>query len=569
MGNDENFEENNYVKEMNIKGQPKPLSIRELDIIKKQMENVFVINLFDEKGYETGTGTGFFCKIPFPDEYHLLPVLITNNHIINDMKRNLLISYNNSNIIIDMIEFKRRCYTEKDHYDITIIEMLSKDNINLNSFLEIDIQTKIEENKIIKNDIYILHYPKGNEISISPGKIEYIKNNTIFHNCSTDQGSSGSPIFNKSNFKILGVHKGHNKNYNLGSLIGKPIEEFIKKNYVENINNIAGLFNDSYDIYNIIDNPKNKAKILNNNFIDNNNNNDEIIIQYKINNSIISNIFGNDIKIFGQIFVDNNKEKCKIIINEKEEELKSIIKSKDIIRKDNNILTIKLKGINNITDISYMFEGCNSLLNIFGIKNWNTSKVVNMRYMLADCNDNKYLPEEISFLNTENVRDLNGIFSNCNNLESVPDISKWKTDKVEDMSNMFYKCSQLKSLPDISKWITCNVKNMESMFCECEALLSLPDISKWDVSNVLSLNCMFYDCQNLKEIPDISKWKPEKLQNKSEMFLMCISLKSKPNISKWNIYNSNFEKEEKDWQESQEEEYYRGLLKSALCDTSF
>ena len=26
---------------------------------------------------------GFFCKIPFPDENNLLPVFITNNHVIN------------------------------------------------------------------------------------------------------------------------------------------------------------------------------------------------------------------------------------------------------------------------------------------------------------------------------------------------------------------------------------------------------------------------------------------------------------------------------------------------------
>ena len=31
-----------------------------------------------------GMGTGFFCKIPFPDMDKMLPVLITNDHIIND-----------------------------------------------------------------------------------------------------------------------------------------------------------------------------------------------------------------------------------------------------------------------------------------------------------------------------------------------------------------------------------------------------------------------------------------------------------------------------------------------------
>ena len=32
-------------------------------------------------------GTGFFCKIPFPDQFTLLPVLITCNHVldINDI----------------------------------------------------------------------------------------------------------------------------------------------------------------------------------------------------------------------------------------------------------------------------------------------------------------------------------------------------------------------------------------------------------------------------------------------------------------------------------------------------
>ena len=28
-------------------------------------------------------GTGFFCKIPYPDKEHLLPTSIINNHLIN------------------------------------------------------------------------------------------------------------------------------------------------------------------------------------------------------------------------------------------------------------------------------------------------------------------------------------------------------------------------------------------------------------------------------------------------------------------------------------------------------
>ena len=29
-------------------------------------------------------GTGFFSKIPFPNKNEILPVFITNNHVIND-----------------------------------------------------------------------------------------------------------------------------------------------------------------------------------------------------------------------------------------------------------------------------------------------------------------------------------------------------------------------------------------------------------------------------------------------------------------------------------------------------
>ena len=38
-------------------------------------------------------GTGFFCKIPFPNNNHLLPVLITNNHVMNELYLNFAKSF--------------------------------------------------------------------------------------------------------------------------------------------------------------------------------------------------------------------------------------------------------------------------------------------------------------------------------------------------------------------------------------------------------------------------------------------------------------------------------------------
>ena len=49
----------------------------------------------------------------------------------------------------------------------------------------------------------------------------------------------------------------------------------------------------------------------------------------------------------------------------------------------NNILKIKLKGIDNITNMSYMFSGCSSLLSLPDISNWNTKNVTKMSFMFC------------------------------------------------------------------------------------------------------------------------------------------------------------------------------------------
>jgi hypothetical protein len=36
-------------------------------------------------------GTGFFCKIPFPDKNNMIPVFITNNHVINKLDEKIVI----------------------------------------------------------------------------------------------------------------------------------------------------------------------------------------------------------------------------------------------------------------------------------------------------------------------------------------------------------------------------------------------------------------------------------------------------------------------------------------------
>ena len=113
-----------------------PIYHEDLKIIIDQMEKYICKIKIGDK-----FGNGFLCKIPYPDNNHLLPVLITCNHIIDkqllSIKENIIFIIFNKGKNSRAIELRnRRVYTNKD-YDITIIEIKqNKDKIK--NFLDLD-----------------------------------------------------------------------------------------------------------------------------------------------------------------------------------------------------------------------------------------------------------------------------------------------------------------------------------------------------------------------------------------------------------------------------------------------
>ena len=57
---------------------------------------------------------------------------------------------------------------------------------------------------------------------------------------------------------------------------------------------------------------------------------------------------------------------------------------------------IKLKGINNIINMSFMFSGCKSLSSLPDISKWNTSNVTDMSYMFYGCNESLKIPSKFN-----------------------------------------------------------------------------------------------------------------------------------------------------------------------------
>ena len=228
------MEKDEYIKEKSLANISDPISIDILKIIIEQIEES-ICKIYCRKG---GNGTGFFCLIPFPNKFNLLPVLITNNHVLEkeDIKLNSKIKFtlNNDNKQFEIfIDNKRKVFTN-DKFDITIIEIKKNDNLKLDKFLEIDDQIfKDNPNDIYKQiSIYIIYYPSIKKPAFANGIIKVIEedNYNIHHLCSSVPGSSGSPIINLKNNKVIGIHKGaSNNNWNLGTFLKKPILEFYKE----------------------------------------------------------------------------------------------------------------------------------------------------------------------------------------------------------------------------------------------------------------------------------------------------------------------------------------------------
>ena len=85
--------------------------------------------------------------------------------------------------------------------DYTCIEIFDDDLEDL-FFFELS-KKEMKKDK----DVFILQHPKGEDIlSYSLGQIRKIKDSVIYHSASTNPGSSGSPVINREDFSIFGIH---------------------------------------------------------------------------------------------------------------------------------------------------------------------------------------------------------------------------------------------------------------------------------------------------------------------------------------------------------------------------
>ena len=243
------------------------------------------------------------------------------------------------------------------------------------------------------------------------------------------------------------------------------------------------------------------------------------------------------IKIFDSLYIKNNKRKCRIIYKNKILSLTDKFQNFD---KKKKILKIELLILDsNILNLKRMFSGCISLLKFLDLP-LEGKEIIDNNLLYEDSikiNKSNFLNDYSIKPNYIQITDLSFIFSGCTSLISLPDLSLWDTCKITDFSNMFKDCSSLKSLPDISNWNTYKVNNMKNMFYGCSSLISLPEISKWNIGNVTDLSGMFYKCSSLKMFPHLSLWNTINVKDISRIFGYCTSICFMPNLLACNFEN--------------------------------
>ena len=274
--------------------------------------------------------SGFFIQLFKGEEQFFC--LMTCEHAV---KREMIEQKQEITILYELEKKMRkiRLNTEeriiKDFKDITIdatvIEILPTDNIPQDYFVLPLFDYNGNYNKMIGQEITIIQYPKG-KMYYSYGNILRMEQlekaqYEFAHDASTDNGSSGSPIFLKDTTRVVGIHKSdsEDKKENYGDFIW-PIFCYFK-NFQEKIinaqinkNNLSNESNQAIMIKNVLNNDNNIYRRNNQNIINNINSNiqnNTALIQNDSNKDKFNEItliyeissYNDSIRLFGDVFV--------------------------------------------------------------------------------------------------------------------------------------------------------------------------------------------------------------------------------------------------------------------------
>ena len=268
------------------------------------------------KGNEGKTYMGLLCLIKCQDE--IIYFLLTKYQIINGLylekKNHIEVYFKEENITL---EFSKIKYFDKS-LDLSIIEIKKIKNKKI-KYIEFDDYLYVKDSEVFyyKESIYMIYY--GNkDIYISYGIINNINKSELRCSCNLYSNSSGFPIFNLSNNKLIGLYETKSDYFIKGIFLKFIINELIKEikygfNYELKYNN--NIKNEINILINVEKDYINKKIYILDNY------------EYKDNNGII-HIHDNlkELNEFNtELYIDKKKEKYENILYQKKKEFLILI----------------------------------------------------------------------------------------------------------------------------------------------------------------------------------------------------------------------------------------------------
>ena len=183
----------------------------------KKLYNAIVRIIIKINEIDSMVGTGFFLRYKLKNKTK--NYLITCNHVIKESfikeKKVIKLYYGEKDkekffeIKLDKGERFIKCFDEQ--FDVTIIEILKKDEIGEDKYLLPNFDYKNGYDNYKGKCFYLAGYPgdsKNQERKVASGQIKELLEKPEFeHTLDTINGFSGSPICDINNLFVVGIHK--------------------------------------------------------------------------------------------------------------------------------------------------------------------------------------------------------------------------------------------------------------------------------------------------------------------------------------------------------------------------
>ncbi|CUU39219.1 BspA family leucine-rich repeat surface protein [Helicobacter typhlonius] len=158
-----------------------------------------------------------------------------------------------------------------------------------------------------------------------------------------------------------------------------------------------------------------------------------------------------------------------------------------------------------VIDMKYMFYGSERFNH--SIQSWNVSKVENMRSMFQGA---KNFNQPLNAWHTASLKEMVYLFRDAEQFNQPLD--KWDISQVESLNSVFAYAKNFNQ--NIQSWDTSKVINMEDLFEGAQAFNQ--PLNNWNVSKVLNMEAMFADAKSFNQ--PLDKWDTSSVKDMSSMF---------------------------------------------------